>query len=85
MNGEVKGPEGGHRQNVVSIFSSGRCSVSVWGAMTKEGLGPLVRIRGPFTTAAYCDVLQHVFLPYVLDGPFEDGIYFLQHDRSPIH
>ncbi|KAH7969000.1 hypothetical protein HPB52_013582 [Rhipicephalus sanguineus] len=54
-----------------SIFSSGRCIVSVWGAMTKEGLGPLVRIQGPFTAAAYCDVLQYVFLPRLKPGSYE--------------
>lgn len=53
--------------------------------MSKEGLGPLFRIEGTFIAAAYRDVLQHVFLPYVLDGPFEDGMYLFQHDGSPIH
>ncbi|KAH7951116.1 hypothetical protein HPB52_004747 [Rhipicephalus sanguineus] len=68
-----------------SVLSSGRCAVSAWGALSKEGLGPLVRIDGPFTASAYCSLLQEVLVPYVLDGPFEDGCYLLQHDRSPIH
>lgn len=24
-------------------------------------------------------------MPYALDGPFPDGFYWLQHDRSPVH
>lgn len=68
-----------------SVLSSGRCAVSVWGAISKDGLGPLVRIDGRFNTSAYCDVIEQTLLPYVLDGPFPDGVYLLQHDRSPIH
>ncbi|KAH7952391.1 hypothetical protein HPB52_022191 [Rhipicephalus sanguineus] len=33
---------------------------------------------------AYCGSLQEVLVPYALEGPFEDGCYQLQHDRSPI-
>ncbi|KAH7955934.1 hypothetical protein HPB52_005159 [Rhipicephalus sanguineus] len=63
----------------------GRCAVSAWGALSKEGLGPLVPIDGSFTASAYCRLLQEVLVPYALDGPFEHGCYLLQHDRSPIH
>lgn len=59
--------------------------MSAWGAISKEGLGPLVRINGSFTASAYCRLLQEVLVPYALEGPFEDGCYQLQHDRSPIH
>ncbi|KAG0435929.1 hypothetical protein HPB47_018237 [Ixodes persulcatus] len=38
--------------------SSGRCSVSVWGALSKDGLGPLVRLDGRFNSAAYMDVIE---------------------------
>ncbi|KAH7983393.1 hypothetical protein HPB52_011596 [Rhipicephalus sanguineus] len=68
-----------------SVLSSGRCSVSVWGAISKDGLGPLVRLEGPFTASRYCDVITRHLVPYALDGPFSDGCYFFQHDRSPIH
>ena len=68
-----------------SVLSRGRCSVSVWGAISKDGLGPLVRLEGPFTASRYCDVITRHLVPYALDGPFSDGCYFFQHDRSPIH
>ncbi|KAH7969060.1 hypothetical protein HPB52_014177 [Rhipicephalus sanguineus] len=35
--------------HIHSVLSSGRCSVSVWGAISRDSLGPLVRIEGPFT------------------------------------
>lgn len=59
--------------------------MSVWGAISKDGLGSLVRVDGSFTASQYCDILTRTFLPYVLDGPFKDGCYILQHDRSPVH
>lgn len=67
------------------VLSSGRCAVSVWGAISKDGLGPLVRISGRFNASYYCGIVDDVLLPYVYDGPFKDGCFLLQHDRSPIH
>lgn len=67
------------------MLSSGRCSVSVWGAISKDGLGPLVRIEGTFNASSYCDIVKETLVPYALDGPFPDGFYWLQHDRSPVH
>lgn len=57
----------------------------MWGALSKEGLGPLVRIEDRFNAAAYCDLIKRVVVPYALDRPFPDGLYFFQQDRSPIH
>ncbi|KAH7932389.1 hypothetical protein HPB52_024659 [Rhipicephalus sanguineus] len=71
--------------HIHSVLSSGRCSVSVWGAISRDGLGPLLRFEGPFTGATYCEVLVDHLIPYVLDGPFQDGCYMVQHDRSPVH
>ncbi|KAG0434048.1 hypothetical protein HPB47_019386 [Ixodes persulcatus] len=59
------------------VASSGRCSVSVWGALSKDGLGPLVRLDGRFNAARYIDVVETVLLPYVMDGPFSDGYFYL--------
>lgn len=67
-----------------SVLSSGRCAAFVWGAISKDGLGPLARIDGRFNASAYCDMIEKALLS-VLDRPFPDGIYLLQHDRSPIH
>lgn len=68
-----------------TVLSSGRCTVNVWGAISKDGLGPLVRIEGRFQARSYCAILEKDFIPYVLDGPFKDGCCLLQHDRSPVH
>ncbi|KAH9361009.1 hypothetical protein HPB48_006332 [Haemaphysalis longicornis] len=31
------------------------------------------------------DIVDSVVIPYALDGPFADGLYYLQQDRSLIH
>ncbi|KAH6938430.1 hypothetical protein HPB50_009172 [Hyalomma asiaticum] len=59
--------------------------VCVWGLITKEGLGPMVRIEGRFTFSSYCSILDDVMVPYLLDCPFPEGDYVFQHDNSPIH
>lgn len=51
-----------------TVLSSGRCTVNVWGAISKDGLGPLVRIEGRFQARSYCAILEKDFIPYVLDG-----------------
>lgn len=70
---------------MTQVFSSGRHCVNVWGAVSAEGLGPLVRLPPNFNADSYCDLLEHYLLPYVLDGPFKDGIFLLQQDYSPAH
>lgn len=70
---------------IQTVLMSGRCAVNVWGAITKHGLGPLVRIEGRFVAESYCAILRDQLLPYLLDGPFQDGCFLLQHDRSPVH
>lgn len=67
------------------LASIGQGAISVWGAISKDGLGPLVRIEGSLTTSQYCDILEHNLLPYVLDGPFPDGCYLLQHNQGFVH
>ncbi|KAG0438028.1 hypothetical protein HPB47_017179, partial [Ixodes persulcatus] len=67
------------------VASSGRCAVSVWGAMSKDGVGPLVRLDGRFTAEAYSGLIDTVLLPHALDGPFGDGFFYFQQDRSPVH
>lgn len=70
---------------VCDVLSSGRCAVNVWGAITKEGLGPLVRLPPAFNACAYCELLDVHLIPHALNGPFPDGCFLLQHDYSPIH
>ncbi|KAH7932903.1 hypothetical protein HPB49_004675 [Dermacentor silvarum] len=68
------------------VAASGRSAVSVWGAITFQGLGPLVRIEGRFNADSYYSILDDVLLPYLVEGPtFPDNEFILQHDNSPIH
>lgn len=64
---------------------SGRCAVDVWGSLSKDGLGPLIRVEVCLTPSKYCDILQETLLPYVLNGPFPDGCYLLQHNGTVVH
>ncbi|KAG0425980.1 hypothetical protein HPB47_026882 [Ixodes persulcatus] len=50
--------------NLQRIASSGRCAVSVWGSLTKDGLGPLARIEGRFNSAA--ELVESVLLPPIV-------------------
>lgn len=68
---------------MTQVFSSGRHCVNVWGAVSAEGLGPLVRLPPNFNADSYCDLLEHYLLPYVLDGPFKDGIFFASARLQP--
>ncbi|KAH8025617.1 hypothetical protein HPB51_010678 [Rhipicephalus microplus] len=72
-------------QYTQSVFASGRCSVSVWATMTREGLRPLVIIDGNLSASTYSLIIERELLPYVLNEPFKDGCFVYQHDRSPIH
>lgn len=36
------------------------------------------------TSQAYCTIIHHTLLPYVLGGPFPNGCFTFQHDQSPI-
>ncbi|KAM7284653.1 hypothetical protein ISCGN_001747 [Ixodes scapularis] len=67
------------------VLSSGRCSVNIWGAISRNGLGPLVRLEGRLTGEVYARLIDDVLIPYALNGPFPDGDYSYQHDQSPVH
>lgn len=67
------------------VRSSGRTSVLVWGALSYEGLGPLYRVKEKMTSDTYSDIVRNILLPYVLDGPFSDGLFYLQQDGAPVH
>lgn len=70
---------------VLRIFCSGRHSVPVWGCISIHGLGPLVRVEGRFNGEAYEAVIEEHLVPYILDGPFPDGVFVYQHDGSSVH
>lgn len=70
---------------VQRVAASGRTVVSVWGCITRDGLGPLVRIQGALTADKYSNILDTVGLPHITSHitPQHDCIF--QHDRSPVH
>ncbi|CAF2781502.1 unnamed protein product [Rotaria sp. Silwood2] len=60
-------------------------SISVWGAMTAKGVGPLVFYDGRMNGKNYIDVIQNELLPYIkknFDG--SDPWYYVQ-DNAPCH
>ncbi|KAG0437742.1 hypothetical protein HPB47_017306 [Ixodes persulcatus] len=75
-----------HNPNYVQhVVARGLCAVNVWGVLTRQGLGPLVRIDGSLTSRAYAEIIDQVLLPYILGGPFPDECFTFQQTRSPIH
>lgn len=67
------------------VRHSGRQSVNVWGCVTRQGLGPLIRLDGRFNAVSYERLLVTELVPFILDGPFPDGLFWFQQDLSPIH
>ena len=57
---------------------SGRVSLSVWSCMSRKGIGPLHRISRHFDGIMYCDLLEHVMIPEVLENHFSDGFFLFQ-------
>lgn len=57
---------------------SGRISISVWSCMSSAGIGTLHRIPGRLNAVSYCDILEHVMIPEVLDHHFGDGCFIFQ-------
>ncbi len=73
--------------HTVTLKTSGRVTVNVWGWFSSEGAGSLHRITGRLNAEKYVDILENVLLPVAIER-FERGndypIRFVQ-DRSPIH
>ncbi|KAH6933447.1 hypothetical protein HPB50_015013 [Hyalomma asiaticum] len=67
------------------VCTSGRKSVTVWGVITKEGLGPLHRINGRLWAEQYIIIIDHQLIPHILKRPYSGGHFVLPHDLSPIH
>ncbi|KAH9364405.1 hypothetical protein HPB48_009687 [Haemaphysalis longicornis] len=59
--------------------------LSVWGCVTKEGLGPLVQIQGKLTAKEYCQILQNVSFPFLNGDQLPGKHYVFQQDRAPVH
>ncbi|KAH6935884.1 hypothetical protein HPB50_011326 [Hyalomma asiaticum] len=67
------------------VLASGRCAASVWAAMSRQGLGPLVLMDGKRMASKYALVIEQELVPYILDGPFKYWRCIFPHFRSPIH
>lgn len=71
---------------VRQLGASSHPFINVWTVVTYEGLGPIHRVeKGSLTPDDYLDVVDRVLLPYLLDGPFRDGGFLLQHDPTPTY
>ncbi|KAH7953449.1 hypothetical protein HPB49_008720 [Dermacentor silvarum] len=67
------------------VVASGRTVGSVWGCITRDGLGPLVRIQGALTADKYSNILDTVGLPHITSHITLQHDCIFQHDRSPVH
>ncbi|KAL1473296.1 hypothetical protein MTO96_038778 [Rhipicephalus appendiculatus] len=71
------GPEGWFRPEFVQrVATSGRTVVSVWGYVTQDGLGPLVRIHGALTADKYSNILDTVGLTHITSRMTPQHDYF---------
>jgi transposase len=60
-------------------------SVSVWGAMTAKGVGPLVFYDGRLNGKNYINVIQGELLPYIEKNFDESDPWYYVQDNAPCH
>lgn len=65
---------------VKTVANSGRRSVSVFGIMNANALGPLVRIDERFESEQYIEILNNTVLPYIVDDSNGVNIYYYQNN-----
>ena len=71
--------------NFVPRIQGGGGSVSVWGAMTSKGVGPLVFYDGRMNSQAYTNIIESHLLPYIEKNfKKKDAWHYIQ-DLSLIH
>jgi hypothetical protein len=71
-------------QYILETAHSNRKSIPVFGLLTANGLGPLIRIEGRFNSDKYHDILNQVVLPFA-QHEFPDGNFYYYQDNSPVH
>ena len=59
-------------------------SLMVWGYMSATGAGKGCFFERSINTSVYQDVLDHFFIPYILNK-FGDIEFIFQHDLAPPH
>jgi hypothetical protein len=60
-------------------------SVMVWGCLTAQGLGRLVRIEGNMDAKLYCEILKDDFLGTLDDLDINKKDVYFQQDNDPKH
>lgn len=66
------------------VRKSGRISVSVFGCLCCDELFPLYVVHGTFRQELYCDVLQELYIPVLLEK-FNVVQWRFMQDNSPVH
>ncbi|KAI3407895.1 hypothetical protein GPALN_016368 [Globodera pallida] len=72
-----------HKRYIVPTVKFGGGTVMVWGCMSRDGLGPLVRIHGTMDRFQYRDIMQAHMLPHLRDKMPPDVVF--QQDNDPKH
>ena len=67
----------------VKTLQGGGGSVMVWGFITFNGVGPLIRLEARVDAASYAKMLQERVFPW-FRANFEDGFIF-QQDNASVH
>ncbi|KAG0417680.1 hypothetical protein HPB47_005418 [Ixodes persulcatus] len=67
------------------VFTDEVSFCSRWDQQLRVWRPAYCRLVGSFDALQYTDIIDHVLLPFLLDGPYPDGLFLLQHDRSPVH
>lgn len=60
-------------------------SLMVWGAISFDGVGPIVRIADKLTGAKYADIMQEHLLPFYQHQRSLLGRVYFQQDNDPKH
>lgn len=65
------------------LAASRHVAINVWTMVTYQGLGPIHRVGGDsLLPEDYLDVIDYTMMPFLLEGPFQDGGFVLQQDSS---
>ena len=72
-----------HPRCTKPTIQAGGGSVMVWGCMSANGVGPLLRLGKPYNATSYNTILHEVVKPFSSDNLPEDFIF--QQDNAPVH
>ena len=66
-------------------IQGGGGSISVWGAMTAKGVGPLVFYDGRINSRSYINIIKPVLLPYIKNNFKDYDKYYFVQDNASCH